>query len=182
MGLRSLAHAGLGILFLAPAAFAAPGDTAPGGGASDPPDFRDQAGRSGSVPTPQREGTASVGLDGRITDSAGKPLMGVAVKLFVDGVTSAATTSLADGSFRMVANPMRRDNGSAVIWVQSPDPEKYLDANFVLWASDAAKSAGLFSPCTPSLEGTAPGNIEVTLRSADEQKKAIVAANCLGGS
>ncbi len=179
MGMRSLLHAGPGLLVFASLAFAAPGDPAP---PPEPPDTRDVAGRSGSSPVPQRADAASVAVEGRVTDGAGKPLMGVPVKLFADGVTVSATNTLADGTFRISANPMHRENGSAVLWVQSPDPEKYVDANVVLWSSDAAKAAGLFSPCTLSLEGVIGGTVEVKLRSADELKAAVVASKCLGGS
>ncbi len=181
MQIRSLLPPAAALLLLVPVASAAPGDTAPGG-PTGPPDFRDPAGGSGSPPVPQREGSASVALEGRVTDSAGKALMSVPIKLFTDGVTVTTTTSLADGTFRINANPMHRDKGSAVLWVQSPDPEKYVDASVVLWASDVAKSAGLFSPCTPSLEGALGGTLEVTLRSADELKASVVASKCLGGS
>ena len=182
MSIRMLFRATLGMLTLAVSAWAAPGDTPSRPGNEEVPTLRDRSNPAGDVITPQRLGDSAVGLEGTGIDSAGKPIAGVSVKLFADGMTVTAAVTEADGSFRLGANPMRRPNGSGVLWFQSPDAAKYVDASVVLWESTAAKEHGLFSECTRSLEGSAAGQIEVTLRSVDEMQAVVVSSKCLGGS
>lgn len=161
---------------------AAPGDAPPSGGSSEVQDVRSRSDYSGEVSNPMHDVPDAVTIAGRVIDTAGKPVAGVVVKLFVDGVTAKAVQVDTDGTFSIAANPMQRRTGSAVLWFQSPDPEKLVDAEVVLWQSDAAREQHLFSRCAQSIEGKVPGTLEVTLRSADELKAAVAAAKCLGAS
>ena len=182
MSIRSMLVAALGLFTLTATAGAAPGDTPTRPGGDEPPTLRDRSNPAGETIVGQRQLQGSVGLEGKVVDSAGKAIEGVQIKVFADGMTVTATTSAADGTFRLDANPMQRPNGSAVVWFQAPDPAKYVDTELVLWESAAAKEHHLFSACTRSLEGGAAGTLEVTLRSADEQQAAVVASKCLAGS
>jgi hypothetical protein len=137
---------------------------------------------SGDVTVAQRSPTAAVQLEGRAVDAGGKPLGGIVVKVFANGVLVASTKTEGDGTFLLDAHPMREPKGSAVIWFQSPDPERYVDASVVLWASKAAEAGRLFPECTQLLKtvgGT--GKIEVTMRSVDERKLAVIESRCLEG-
>ena len=182
MRIRPLLGATLGMLTLSVSTWAAPGDTPSRPGGEEVPTLRDRSNPSGDMITPQRQGDHSVALQGTVVNSAGKPLADVAVKLFVDGVTVTAATTAGDGTFRLDANPMRRPTGSAVVWFQSPDVAKYVDTSVALWESAAAKEHDLFSACTRSLEGSAAGGLDVTLRSVDELQAVVVSSKCLAGS
>jgi hypothetical protein len=163
---------------------------APGGGGGSPgggdggATLRDSGSNvSGDVPAAQRAASAAVQVDGRVVDGAGRPLGGIAVKVFADGVLTGSATTAADGFFALVTNPMESGKGSAVVWFQSPDPEAYVDSWIVLWVSDSAKQSGLFPPCTERVAGSrGTREVEITLRSADERRKVVVESKCLEGA
>jgi len=179
MSIRAAWAAGLALAAVLPVAAAPPsgGGSPPGGSTEIPPLRRDASGDPG---TAQRAPGAALQLTGRVVDESGRPVGGVAVKAFLLGVLSGSTKTAPDGTFSLAASPAQGAKGSAVVWFQAPDAETYLDASVVLWAGDVAKEAGLFPPCTRIVAGTlGQQNVEVTLRSVDERKKAVVESNCL---
>lgn len=180
----ALALASLLVPSVAPAA---PGDAPPGGGSSGgsgvPELRRIERGAPGQTVSPERLPGDSIRLEGRVVDGSGSPVAKVAVKLFADGALVGSTTTSPDGLFVLAANPMQSGKGSAVMWFQSPDPEIYLDASVVLWAADSARQHGLFPPCTQFVQSTQGiATVEVTMRSLDERKTAVVASKCLEGA
>lgn len=175
----------LGLMLAASWARAAPGGDSPPAGGGDTTPRRIQADVSGDLATPQRGQMPAVDVEGRVVDASGRPLGGVLVKAFADGLISGSATSDTDGSFRLAATLVETSGkGSAVLWFDSPRDE-HLDALVVLWTGDAAKAAGVFPPCTQILPvhgGRTIGKVEVTMRTADERRKAVAASECLEGA
>ncbi|MCI0635226.1 MAG: carboxypeptidase-like regulatory domain-containing protein, partial [Actinobacteria bacterium] len=134
------------LVCLASAALGAPGADAPPGGGGEPTARRLEKDVQGDVTSPQRGLVPTVDIEGKVLDAAGRPLVGVLVKAFADGVLSGSARSDDDGSFRLSASLVERSGkGSAVLWFQSPHSE-HLDGQVVLWAGEVAKAEGLFPP------------------------------------
>ncbi|MFN8176484.1 MAG: carboxypeptidase-like regulatory domain-containing protein [bacterium] len=176
----------LACLIVPPAVLAGPGGTSPpgssGGGARPPVEPR-RLGEdvSGNTPNAQRTPGAAVDLEGRVTSANGSPLAGIVVKAFANGLLLGAVETEADGEFTLSARPMHEKKGSAVVWFESPDPGRYLDACVVLWADPTAEQQKLFPECEPHLNRASVGKLAVTMLSADEQQAAVIASRCLEG-
>jgi hypothetical protein len=164
-------------------ALAAPGGgDAPPGGSGEPTPRRLENDVSGDVGTGQRGQAPTLDIEGKVLDAAGRPIEGVLVKAFADGLLSGSAKSAVDGSFRLAASLVETSGkGSAVLWFQSPHTE-HLDGQVVLWTGAAAGAQGLFPPCTqiaPIDGGRMTGRVEVTLRTADERQKDVAVSDCL---
>lgn len=167
----------------AAAAGGGPGSSSGGEVGTGPiPDPRRLQDSSGDVAPAQRGPLPTVQLEGRVVDSGGAPLGGIVVKVFANGVMASSAKTDPDGTFLIASYPMREPKGSAVIWFQCPDPDRYLDASVVLWAGKVAQEQRLFPDCTEFLR-TVGGNatIEVTMRSVDERKMALIESQCFEG-
>ena len=115
-------------------------------------------------------------------DSGGKPVPGVTIKAFANGVLAASARTDGDGRFTLAAHPMREEKGSAVIWFQSPDAQLYVDTSIVVWAGKTALEHHLFPECTQFLKTIGgAANVEVTMRSVAERGVAVMESKCFEG-
>lgn len=178
---RPLLGAVLLAALLAPsAAFAAGG--ASGGSAptipTEPRRIREDV--TADTTVPQRGLPASVRIEGQVHTVSNEPLANLRVRLFSNGVSLETVTTDMDGSFQLSANPMVGENNTSDLWIETPDPEKYVDVNVLLSAGRVAREQRLYSACTPQVNVTANGAaIDVTMFSIDEEKQALAESKCL---
>jgi len=156
-----------------------------GGGSSTPnpgmpQERRVQQDIGGTTINPSRDAPPGFQIDGSVKDGSGVPMGNVLVKLFNNGVVAASAQTAADGSFRIEANPAVGGENTSVLWVQSPDPARLLDAEAVLSEGSTARASGLFPRCVQrvSVVGS-QASVAVTLMTLDELKAAVQQSKCL---
>jgi hypothetical protein len=129
---------------------------------------------------PTREAQPSFLINGMVKDGSGNAMGNVLVKLFSNGIVAASAQTAADGSFRIEANPAVGGRNTSVIWVQSPDPERLLDAEALLSEGSAAREAGLFPRCVQRVDVLGnQATVAVTLMTLEELKAAVQESKCL---
>jgi len=122
----------------------------------------------------------SIRIEGKVHDKAGKPLEGFRVRLFWNGLSLEAVRTDVDGSFLLSKNPPAGENNTADLWIESPDPDRYLDVNVILVAGKAAREHDIFSACTATVDVTGTGAlVDVTMFSPDERKEMVQESRCL---
>jgi hypothetical protein len=153
-----------------------------GGGGSDPnpldpPSFeRDRnSGTTNFSDTGQPEGLF---VQGRITDSSGKALEGIKVKLFSSGLLVSTVQSDAEGKFKISGSPEVSLDRPVDLWFASPD-SRWVDSAVLL--STGAESANELRPaCTPViplLGGSA--TVEMKMLTFEERRQEISRLRCL---
>lgn len=156
------------------------GGTTPNPGITE--ERRVQQDIGGSTLNPTREAEPGFQIDGTVTDGSGSPLGAVLVKMFSNGMLRASAQTAVDGSFRIEANPLIGGENSTVLWFQSPDPERLLDAQAILSEGKVAREKKLFPPCAQRVDVL--GNhatVAVRLMTQDEMKAAVEQSKCLEG-
>jgi hypothetical protein len=171
------------LLAVAPVHAAGGGGTGAGGGGTVnpgiPQERRIEEDVSGSQTIPERALPPGIQIEGTVRDSAGRPLEGVLVKLFANGLVRATAETVNNGTFSVESNPQIGGNNTSVIWFQSPT-DSLLDAHAVLSAGDVAREKKLFPPCVQRVE--LMGNsarVDVTLMSLAERAKDLDRSGCL---
>ena len=170
----------LTLLLASPALAASP----PAGGGSSTPEPRpvEIGGRVDSS-VPQRNTPTALQIAGTVTDSAGSGLPDLVVKVFARGVLAGSARTGADGTFLLDADVMMGPDVTADLWVQSPDPERYVDANVVLSEAKAARDLALFSACTPRAQFFQNAtDLKIQMLSPRERQKAVLEQGCLAES
>jgi len=179
---RWLALIALVALAVPGGAVAGPGGGGSGGtgGGTAPPDIgRQSRDRDGST-LPVRESTPGMRLEGRVTDRSGKPLSGIMVKMFTNGMTVASASTDVDGSFAIETNPSIGGNNTTDVWFQGPGTTDLLPTNVILSLGSVAGDEGLYSPCTPRINflGSA-ARVEVKMLTLAERKAFLEESDCL---
>lgn len=126
--------------------------------------------------------TAGVIIEGNVRNEGGTVLPGVLVKLFGAGTLIDHATTDNEGHYSVAGNPMAGENVSIVLWIQTPDPERYVDRNYIVEAGPAAMERGLFPSCTeeiPVLQGQASFN--PILLTLEQTKEELEGSKCLAG-
>jgi hypothetical protein len=124
--------------------------------------------------------TVGVIIEGNVRNEDGTVLPGVVVKLFGGGTLIDHATTDNEGHYSLAGNPMGGENVSVVVWVQTPDPERYVDRNYIVEVGPAAQERGLFSSCTekiPILQGRA--NFNPILLTLEQTKAELEESKCL---
>lgn len=173
---------GLALLAVPTPVAAAPGSTdrATGSPANPGDTRRIQNDASQPLSSAMRALPESVQIEGKVHDKAGKPLEGFRVRLFWNGMSLEAVTTDVDGSFLLSKNPPGGENNTTDLWIESPDPERYVDVNVILSEGRNARDNNLFSACTATVDITATGaTVDVTMLSPDERKQMVQESRCL---
>jgi hypothetical protein len=160
------------ILVLAAAVVhAAPADSPdPGGGGAPIGRAAQRAGFGGASETT---------ITGLVTDSAGMPISGVTVKLYVGGLLLSEAEVDPDGGFEM--NELV-DYGSDVtidLWFVPEDPELVME-NVLLKESNAAVQHELYSDCVPRVRLDPITDVVVTILPLDERNERLTRRGCAG--
>jgi hypothetical protein len=125
--------------------------------------------------------TTGLIIEGNVRDRDGNVLPGVLVKLFGGGTLIEHATTDNEGRYSVSGNPMGGKDVSVLLWLQSPDPERYVDRNYVVQAGPAAEERGLFPACTeriPVMQGRA--NYNPILLTLQQTKEELEESKCLG--
>jgi hypothetical protein len=115
---------------------------------------------------------------GDVKDSAGKPIGGVAIKLFADGrlIEIAHTTSA--GSYEMRLPLSVEQDETVIIWFTASTDE-YLPQNVVLKKSSNARKTGLFSECALEVKMRPQMRVDVTMMTEGEIIASLKVRDCI---
>ena len=117
-------------------------------------------------------------FSGSVLDLNDRPLRGVIVKLFTDGVVVASTQTEASGYYELRAAYDPSDDVTALLWFVSPDPS-LLPKQLVLKESRASQTAGLISKCIGRAVLTPGRQFRVYMFDAASRIKDLSEQDCL---
>ncbi len=160
----------VGLLIFGVAAYAAEPSTAPGEQKPQSKDIRN-IDTGSPLPFPEQM------IAGEVTDSSGKPLPGVIVKLFADGRLIQSTTSTEAGSYELRLPVNMEADETVVVWF-IPSRDNLLPKYVVLKESSAAHKAKIFSPCTEHVRIRPQMRLDVKLLNESEYVAALKVKNC----
>lgn len=171
-GITLRAHLAIiaGLLILPLAAYAAEPSTTP---REENPQSKDIRNIDTGSPLPFPEQMVA----GEVTDSSGKPLGGVFVKLFADGELIQSTTTTEAGSYELRLPVNIEDDETVVLWFIS-GVDNLLPKSVVLKESSAARNSKLFSPCTEHVRIRPQMRVDVKLLTESEYISALKVRNC----
>ena len=157
-----------------------------GGSGSSPPPFNppphELDSNSGTTNFSDQGQATGLLVQGHVTDSAGKAIEGVKVKLFSGGLLVSTAQTGVDGKFKVSGDPDFSNGRTADLWFASPNP-LWVD-NSVLLTSGPTSSTDVLRPaCTPViplLGGSA--TIEMKMLTFEERRVEISRSRCLESS
>lgn len=117
-------------------------------------------------------------ISGNITDSAGKPLGGVVVKLFAGGSLVKVAHSASSGAYEIPMPLNTERDETVVLWFLSTGRPLQPQA-VVLKQCSRARSANLFSPCALSVKMRPQMRVDVKLLTENEELAALKGKGCL---
>jgi hypothetical protein len=117
-------------------------------------------------------------ISGNVTDSAGKPLGGVVIKLFAGGSLVKVAYSAASGTYEMPMPLNVERDETVVLWFLSTGKPLQPQA-IVLKQCSRARSANLFSPCTLAAKMRPQMRVDVKLLTENEELSALKGRGCL---
>ena len=91
-------------------------------------------------------GTSETTISGIVVGKDGKPLVDVAVKLYIGGLLVSEQLSSTDGSFEFTELIDYARDVTVDVWLLPPDPELIIE-NVLLKESSSAIQHRLYSPC-----------------------------------
>lgn len=175
-----------GLVLLGAAPLEAAGPSGGGGGGSDPTPFNpppsERDSNSGTTNFSDQGQATGLIVQGHVTDSSGKGIEGVKVKLFSAGLLVSTAQTGVDGKFNVFGDPDLSDGRTANLWFASPDA-RWVDSS-VLLATGPTSSPNVLRPaCTPViplLGGSA--TIEMKMLTFEERRAEISRLRCLESS
>jgi hypothetical protein len=143
----------------------------------DPPTDRDR--NTGSANLSGRSEPAGVFVQGHVTDSAGRALEAIKVKLFSGGFLISATQTDAEGRFKISSTPVAAQDRPLDLWFASPD-SRWVDASVALAANSESNPSSIRPACTPViplLGGAA--TLEIKMLTFEERREEVSRLRCL---
>ncbi|KPJ61352.1 MAG: hypothetical protein AMJ46_01185 [Latescibacteria bacterium DG_63] len=122
------------------------------------------------------EGETSIG--GMVMDQTQNPMSGVQVKLFVDGLNVASTTTDLAGSYDLRYPIDIGKDKTVILWYVAPGTE-WVPKAVVLHESRAAISARLISSCIPRVQVNPFLEFNVQMVDVATRNKQIAKSGCL---
>jgi hypothetical protein len=123
-------------------------------------------------------GFAEQMISGTVTDSFGKPLGGVAIKLFAAGSLVHVGYTTGSGAYEMPL-PLNVDKDETVVlWLISTD-RPLMPQHVVLKQSSYARKYDLFGPCVLEAKMRPQMRVDVKLLDENEELAALKARGCL---
>jgi len=114
---------------------------------------------------------------GKVTDSSGKAMSNVGVKLFADGELLEASRTSTSGDFEL-SLPLNVETDQTVIMWFVPSTDMYLMQCVVLKKSDVARQHSLFSRCVAVAELRPQMQVDISLMTEDELLAMVKARGC----
>lgn len=117
-------------------------------------------------------------ISGNVTDSYGKALSGVAIKLFAAGTLIHVGYTTSSGAYEMPLPLNVEKDETVVLWFVSTD-RPLLPQHVVLKQSSYAKKGELFGPCALEAKMRPQMRVDVRLLNENEEMAALKARGCL---
>lgn len=117
-------------------------------------------------------------ISGNVTDSYGKALGGVAIKLFAAGTLIHVGYTASSGAYEMPLPLNVEKDETVVLWFISTD-RPLLPQHVVLKQSSYARKSDLFGPCALEAKMRPQMRVDVKLLDENEEMAALKARSCL---
>lgn len=117
-------------------------------------------------------------ISGNVTDSFGKGLPGVTIKLFAAGTLIHVGYTTSSGAYEMPLPLNVEKDETVVLWFMSTD-HPLMPQHVVLKQSSYAKRNALFGPCALEVKMRPQMRVDVKLLNENEQLAALKARGCL---
>jgi len=138
-----------------------------------------------SQPPPRVQEFQGIGIDrrlavfsGNVLDVNDRPVVGVQVKLFLDGQLAGTATTDGTGFYDIKAPYDASADITALLWFVAPD-HSLAPKELVLKESRASKENGLISPCVPRADLIPGRQFRVYLFDSQSRNKELAELNCL---
>jgi hypothetical protein len=143
------------------------------------------AGSPGARPSPKIQEYQSLGVDrrlgvfsGTVLDVGDHPIVGVQVKLFLDGQLAGEAVTDGSGLYNLRVPYDPATDATVLLWFVSPD-RSLMPKELVLRESTASRTNGLISPCVPRAELTPGRQFRVYLFDLQSRNKELAESDCL---
>jgi hypothetical protein len=117
-------------------------------------------------------------ISGNVTDSFGKALAGVAIKLFAAGTLVHVGYTTSSGAYEIPLPLNVEKDETVVLWFLAAD-RPLMPQQVVLKQSSSARQNDLFGPCTLEAKMRPQMRVDVRLLDENETLAALKARGCL---
>jgi len=124
-------------------------------------------------------GTEETTVSGLVVDADGKPLVDIAVKLYVGGLLVAEVATSTDGGFELVELIDYGQDVTIDLWFVPPTDELVME-NVLLKESSLALEQRLYSQCVSRVRLDPITDVIVKLRDLDARNKMLEEKGCIG--
>jgi hypothetical protein len=124
-------------------------------------------------------GTSETTISGIVVGKGGKPLVDVAVKLYVGGLLASEVLTSSDGSFEFTELIDYARDVTIDVWFVANDPELLME-NVLLKESSAAVQNGLYSKCLRRVNLDPITDFVVRLVDQETRIEQLKRSGCLG--
>jgi hypothetical protein len=157
----------------------------PGFSLAAPPNVSPSSDQSGTNVQPRIEEFQGLGVDrrlaafsGNVLDVNDRPVVGVQVKLFLDGQLAGAAVTEGSGYYDIKTPYDTAADVTALLWFVAPD-HSLAPKELVLKESKASRENGLISPCVPRADYIPGRQFRVYLFDTQSRNKELAELNCL---
>jgi hypothetical protein len=116
-------------------------------------------------------------LFGTVTDGEGRPLPGVSVKLFVEGLIVSTETTDEDGGFSISNGIDRQRDATVVVWWVAPRTDLVSEVA-LLRESRRDRELDLWGPCVPRIETPRMEPWVVRIRDRSSLREELIRSEC----
>jgi hypothetical protein len=151
------------------------------GRAAEPSGKPEDAGKAGEILRQSQSAPLAFPeqvISGNVTDSAGKPLSGVIIKLFANGSLVRVAHTTSTGAYEMPMPLNVEEDETVVLWFLSGG-KALQPQTVVLKQGSRARSANLFSPCALAAKMRPQMRVDVKLLTENEELAALKGRGCL---
>jgi hypothetical protein len=124
-------------------------------------------------------GTSETTISGIVVGKDGKPILDVAVKLYIGGLLTREQLTSSDGSFEFAELIDYARDVTIDVWFVPTDPELVME-NVLLKESSTAVQHGLYSPCVKRVRLDSITDFVVRLVDKKTRIDQLKRSDCLG--
>ncbi|MBN2566053.1 MAG: Ig-like domain-containing protein [Candidatus Eisenbacteria bacterium] len=124
-------------------------------------------------------GVSETTITGLVVDQSGKPLMDVAVKLYMGGLLADEQVTSSDGSYEFSELIDYGKDVTIDLWFVPPTDELVME-NVILKESTAARQYELYSDCVQRVRLDPITDVIVKLYSLEERIEMLKRKGCIG--
>jgi hypothetical protein len=115
---------------------------------------------------------------GDVKDSGGKPIGGVAIKLFADGRLVEIAHTTAAGSYEMRLPLSVEKDETVIMWFMA-GTDQFLPQSVILKQSSSASRIRLFSECTMEAKMRPQMRVDATMMTESEVLASLKVKDCM---